>query len=65
VTATVLSPTRRRRTAPVRPLRVAHVNANFFAGAGGITLREALAVDPDAFSSTILAPGGGCRRPQS
>jgi glycosyltransferase involved in cell wall biosynthesis len=43
-------------TARARPLRVAHVNANFFAGAGGITLREALAVDQSAFSNAILAP---------
>ena len=41
-----------------RPIRVAHVNANFFAGAGGIMLREALALDGDACSSTILAPEG-------
>jgi glycosyltransferase involved in cell wall biosynthesis len=40
-------------------LRVAHVNANFTAGAGGITFREALAVEPDAFASTILAPREG------
>jgi glycosyltransferase involved in cell wall biosynthesis len=42
--------------ARARPLRVAHINANFFAGAGGITLREALAVDQSSFSNTILAP---------
>ena len=45
--------------AHVRPLRVAHVNANFFAGAGRITLCEARAVDPDAFVNTILAPRQG------
>ncbi len=50
---------RRRSSAPVRRLRVAHVNANFAAGSGGITLREALALDQDRYSSTILAPGNG------
>jgi glycosyltransferase involved in cell wall biosynthesis len=57
---TVTAPSLARKpSARKPPLRVAHVNANFVAGAGGITLREALAVDPDAFSSTILAPRGG------
>ena len=59
MTATIAPSAQRRATASTRAVRVAHVNANFFAGAGGITLREALAVDPDAFSSTILAPGDG------
>ena len=40
-------------------LRVAHVNANFFAGAGGIMLREALAITDQGCSSTILAPYDG------
>jgi glycosyltransferase involved in cell wall biosynthesis len=48
-----------RTAAPARPLRIAHVNANFFAGAGRITLQEALAVDQDAYSNTILAPRRG------
>jgi glycosyltransferase involved in cell wall biosynthesis len=59
VTATAFSPARVRTAARARPLRVAHVNANFFAGAGGIMLREALALDGDACSSTILAPRDG------
>jgi glycosyltransferase involved in cell wall biosynthesis len=42
-----------------RPLRIAHVNANFAAGSGGIMLREALALDPERFTTTILAPGDG------
>jgi len=42
-----------------RPVRVAHVVTNFTAGAGGITLREVLAVDPAHYTSTILAPDGG------
>jgi glycosyltransferase involved in cell wall biosynthesis len=40
-------------------LRVAHVNANFAGGSGAIMLREAVAVDPERFATTILAPGGG------
>jgi len=58
VTATAFA-TAPRAAARARPLRIAHVNANFFAGAGGIMLREALAVDRDEFPSTILAPGDG------
>ena len=40
-------------------LRVAHVNANFAGGSGAIMLREAAAVDPERFATTILAPGDG------
>jgi glycosyltransferase involved in cell wall biosynthesis len=59
MTATISSPdTTARRSPPVRPLRVAHITANFADGSGGITLREALALD-DRFSSTILAPEDG------
>ncbi|MEP6978346.1 MAG: glycosyltransferase [Thermoleophilia bacterium] len=47
-----------RRPTAVRPLRVAHINANFSAGSGGIMLREALAVDPERYSATILAREG-------
>src|SRR5919197_4191217 len=59
MTATISAP--ETTTAParrVRQLRVAHVTANFADGSGGITLREALALD-DRFSSTILAPEDG------
>jgi glycosyltransferase involved in cell wall biosynthesis len=52
-----VAPTDERRRA--RPLQVAHVNANFAAGSGGIVLREARAVDPDQYTTTILAPGDG------
>jgi glycosyltransferase involved in cell wall biosynthesis len=58
-------PTMRKRhplaLAPVatRAVRVAHVNANFADGSGGIMLREALAVDSDRYVTTILAPGDG------
>ena len=40
-------------------LRVAHVVTRLIAGAGGITLRGALAVDPDRYSTTILTAEGG------
>jgi glycosyltransferase involved in cell wall biosynthesis len=46
-------------TAAIPRLRVAHVTANFADGSGGITLREALALDPGRFSSTIIAPADG------
>ncbi|MBA2725442.1 MAG: glycosyltransferase, partial [Actinobacteria bacterium] len=39
--------------------RVAQVITKFVAGAGGITLRGSLALDPDRFSVTIFAPAGG------
>jgi glycosyltransferase involved in cell wall biosynthesis len=42
--------------APARRIRVAHVNANFFAGAGGIMLRQAAALDRDRYEATVLAP---------
>jgi glycosyltransferase involved in cell wall biosynthesis len=42
-----------------RPLRIAHVNANFAGGSGGIMLREASAVDPDRHTTTVIAPGDG------
>jgi glycosyltransferase involved in cell wall biosynthesis len=41
------------------PLRIAHVNANFAGGSGGIMLREAMALDPEWYTATILAPGDG------
>jgi glycosyltransferase involved in cell wall biosynthesis len=40
-------------------LRVAQVVTKFVAGAGGITLRGALALDPDRYAVTILAADGG------
>lgn len=45
--------------APAPPLRVAAVNANFTAGSGGITLREALALNRKHYLATILAPEDG------
>ena len=45
--------------APVRPLRVAQVVTSFTAGAGGITLRGALGLDPARYATTILGGEGG------
>jgi glycosyltransferase involved in cell wall biosynthesis len=47
------------RGAPARKLRVAQVVTSLRAGAGGITLRGALALDPERFSTTILTGEGG------
>lgn len=56
---TAVAASRPKPAVRARELRVAHVNANFFAGAGGIMLREAVAVAAQGCSSTILAPHGG------
>jgi glycosyltransferase involved in cell wall biosynthesis len=40
-------------------LRVAQVVTRFVAGAGGVALRGALALDPDSYEVTILAADGG------
>jgi glycosyltransferase involved in cell wall biosynthesis len=45
--------------APARRVRVAHVVTRLIAGAGGITLRGALGVDQEQYSSTILTAEGG------
>lgn len=42
-----------------RPLRVAQVITKFTAGAGGITLRGAICLDPERYRTTILAAEGG------
>jgi glycosyltransferase involved in cell wall biosynthesis len=49
----------RESGAPSRRARVAHVNANFADGSGGIMLREAMAMDTDRYSSVIVAPEDG------
>jgi glycosyltransferase involved in cell wall biosynthesis len=47
------------RAAPgTRKLRVAQIVTKLSAGAGGITLRGALALDPDRYSTTIFAGEG-------
>jgi len=58
-TATPVSIATSARRSERRKVRVAHINANFTAGSGGITLREATALDDDRYSSTILAPEDG------
>lgn len=47
------------RPAQARRVRVAQVVTKFTAGAGGITLRGALGLDPERFATTILAAEGG------
>jgi glycosyltransferase involved in cell wall biosynthesis len=42
-----------------RPLRVAQVVTRFTAGAGGIALRGALALDRDRYENTVLSAAGG------
>ena len=42
-----------------RRLRVAHVVTKLLAGAGGITLRGAIGLDPDRYETSILAAEGG------
>jgi glycosyltransferase involved in cell wall biosynthesis len=59
LTTTISSPEIGTRRRPYgRKLRIAHVTANFADGSGGITLRQALALD-ERYSSTILAPEHG------
>jgi len=49
----------RPRQAPDRQLRIAQVITKFTAGAGGITLRGALGLDPERYAITVLAAAGG------
>jgi glycosyltransferase involved in cell wall biosynthesis len=44
---------------PGRRIRVAQIVTKFTAGAGGVTLRGALALDPDRYSTTVFAADGG------
>jgi glycosyltransferase involved in cell wall biosynthesis len=44
---------------PVRPVRVAQIVTKFTAGAGGVTLRGALALDPDRYATTVFTADGG------
>jgi glycosyltransferase involved in cell wall biosynthesis len=46
-----------------RPFRVAQVVTRFTAGAGGIALRGALALDPERYSVTVLSAEGGSLLP--
>ena len=45
--------------ARTRPVRVAQIVTKFTAGAGGVTLRGALALDPDRYSTTVFTAEGG------
>ena len=47
------------RASPARRIRVANVITGLHAGAGGITLRGALALDTDRYETAILAADGG------
>jgi glycosyltransferase involved in cell wall biosynthesis len=58
-TTVALSVAPRRLRAPTRRLRVAQVITRLIAGAGGITLRGALALDPDRYSTTIFTSKTG------
>jgi glycosyltransferase involved in cell wall biosynthesis len=42
-----------------RPIRVAVVVTKLLAGAGGVALRGSLALDPERYAVTLLAPDGG------
>ena len=53
------------QAAPDRRLRVAQVVTKFTAGAGGITLRGALGLDPERYAVTILAAAGGSLGPRA
>jgi glycosyltransferase involved in cell wall biosynthesis len=48
-----------RIAAPARRVRVAQIVTKLTAGAGGVTLRGALALEPDRYSTTIFAAEGG------
>jgi glycosyltransferase involved in cell wall biosynthesis len=50
---------RAKHEVSVRRVRVAQVTANFADGSGGIMLREALALDPEKYVNTIIAPADG------
>jgi glycosyltransferase involved in cell wall biosynthesis len=55
----------RPRPAPDRQLRIAQVITKFTAGAGGITLRGALGLDPERYAVTVLAAAGGSFAPRA
>jgi glycosyltransferase involved in cell wall biosynthesis len=48
-----------RLKAREQPVRVAQIVTKFTAGAGGVTLRGALALDPDRYSTTVFTAEGG------
>ena len=48
-----------RLSSPARRVRVAQIVTKFTAGAGGVTLLGALALDPDRYSTTVFTAEGG------
>ena len=50
---------RTRVQTPARRIRVAQIVTKFTAGAGGVALRGALALDPERYSTTVFAAEGG------
>jgi glycosyltransferase involved in cell wall biosynthesis len=59
-TATAIRrPAATRVQVPGRRIRVAQIVTKFTAGAGGVTLRGALALDQDRYSTTVFAADGG------
>ncbi|MFY9577992.1 MAG: glycosyltransferase [Gaiellaceae bacterium] len=48
-----------RLRSPARRVRVAQIVTKFTAGAGGVTLLGALALDPDRYSTTVFTAEGG------
>lgn len=59
MTTTAVPIVRQRARAPARRVRVAQVVTKLSAGAGVITLRGSLALDPDRYVVTIFAAEGG------
>jgi glycosyltransferase involved in cell wall biosynthesis len=59
MTATAYPSLKRPRRAAARKVRIAQVVTKLAAGAGGITLRGALALDADRFVTTIFTGEGG------
>jgi glycosyltransferase involved in cell wall biosynthesis len=49
----------RRQPAGARPIRIAQIVTTLTAGAGGITLRGALGLDPERYATTIIAGESG------
>jgi len=59
VTSAPERPKTARRGSPARRVRVAQVVTKFTAGAGGVTLLGALALDPARYSTTVFTADGG------
>jgi glycosyltransferase involved in cell wall biosynthesis len=59
MTATAFPSLKPGRSGPAQKVRIAQVVTKLVAGAGGITLRGALALDPERFDTTIFAGEAG------